>query len=309
MADPPVDRSGLLLHFTPGTIAYAGHYLHEHSHPVHTHDFLEIAVVTGGEGVHVSPAGRQRLAVGDVVLLRPGVWHGYEECRRLDLYNCCFSAELLHRELAWVREDPLLGHLLWTGPYPLQRHGMLTTRLPPAALIECAEHLDALDRLRDRPRHRGDIIGRLLLVLGCLARAAARDADDVPEQAAGPGHLAVARAIRLMEEAPDRQWTLAELAAELHLTRGHLVRRFKAATGLPPMAYLSRFRVELAAALLRHTDQSITQIGEAVGWADANNFARRFKAHYGLTASTYRARFGALQRARRAPRADGDGRG
>ena len=69
------------------------------------------------------------------------------------------------------------------------------------------------------------------------------------------------------------------------------MRRFKAATGLPPMAYLSRLRVESAAALLLHTDQSITQIGEAVGWPDANYFARRFKAHYGLSASAYRARF------------------
>jgi hypothetical protein len=72
---------------------------------VHTHSFLEIAVVTGGEGVHVSLAGRQPLHVGDVILLRPGVWHGYEECRHLDLYNCCFSTELLRRELAWTRED------------------------------------------------------------------------------------------------------------------------------------------------------------------------------------------------------------
>jgi AraC family L-rhamnose operon transcriptional activator RhaR len=97
--------------------------------------------------------------------------------------------------------------------------------------------------------------------------------------------------MRLMEAAPERPWTLAELADELHLTRGYLVRRFKASTGLPPMAYLSRFRVEMAAAMLLHDDLSITQIGEAVGWADANYFARRFKAHYGMSASAYRSHF------------------
>ncbi|MGW0810733.1 helix-turn-helix domain-containing protein [Nonomuraea sp. NPDC002799] len=292
MAEPPVDRSGRLLHFTAGTLAYAGHYLHERSHPIHTHSFFEIAMVTGGEGVHVSLAGERRLAVGDVILLRPGVWHGYEECRRLDLYNCCFSTEMLQRELGWIREDPLLSHLLWTGPYSLQRRGMLTIRLPPEALAECAGHLDALDRLRREPPglHRGDVIGRLLLFLGCLARSLAGKRGDTFGPT-GPNHPAVVRATRLMEAAPDHHWTLAELAAELHLTRGYLVRLFKATTGLPPMAHLSRFRVELAAVLLLHTDQSITRIGEAVGWPDANNFARRFKAHYGLNASTYRARF------------------
>jgi AraC family L-rhamnose operon transcriptional activator RhaR len=48
---------------------------------------------------------------------------------------------------------------------------------------------------------------------------------------------------------------------------------------------------ETASAMLLHTDQPVTQIGLTVGWPDQNYFARRFKAHYGLAASTDRARF------------------
>src|SRR4051812_15049508 len=107
MAEPPVANSRTLLHLTDGSLAYAGHYLHEDAHPVHTHSFVEVAVMIAGEGVHHSLAGRRQLAVGDVLLLRPGAWHGYEQCRRLDLYNCCFPIELLQRELAWTRDDPL----------------------------------------------------------------------------------------------------------------------------------------------------------------------------------------------------------
>jgi AraC family L-rhamnose operon transcriptional activator RhaR len=288
----PIDDAGGLLYITDGSLAYAGHYLHEHSHPVHTHSFVEIAVVTGGVGAHRSLAGRQQLAVGDVILLRPGVWHGYEDCLRLDMYNCCFSTDLLLRELAWTREDPLLGYLLWTGPHSMQRRGMLTTRLGPADLADCVGHLDALDRLRHRPvvLHRGDIIGRLSLFLSYLARSVAQGRDDLGAPT-GPTHPAVVRAMRLLEARLAHQWTLSELATALHLTPGYLVRLFKSATGLPPMAYLSRHRVETAAALLLHTDDPITQIGQAVGWSDQNYFARRFKAHYGLSASAYRARF------------------
>jgi AraC family transcriptional regulator, L-rhamnose operon transcriptional activator RhaR len=57
------------------------------------------------------------------------------------------------------------------------------------------------------------------------------------------------------------------------------------------MAYLSRHRMETAAAQLLHTDDPITQIAQSVGWPDQNYFARRFPAHYGLTAATYRNRF------------------
>jgi AraC family L-rhamnose operon transcriptional activator RhaR len=292
MIDPPVEQSHGLLYFTGGSLAYAGHYLHEQVHPEHTHSFLEIAVMAGGEGVHCSLAGRLPLRVGDVILLRPGVWHGYEECRRLDMFNCCFSTELLLRELAWTREDPLLGYLLWTGPYAMQRRGMLTTRLDQVLLDECVQHLDALDRLRFQPigPYRGDVLGRLSLFLSCLARAVASDRDDTGT-AAGPTHPAVVQAMRLMESSLAYRWTLTELADRLHLAPGYLVRLFKSATGLPPMAYLSRYRVETAAAQLLHTDDPITQIAQSVGWPDQNYFARRFRAHYGLTASTYRERF------------------
>ena len=57
------------------------------------------------------------------------------------------------------------------------------------------------------------------------------------------------------------------------------------------MAYLAQIRAEHAAVALLHSDEPITSIGRAVGWPDQNYFARRFKAHYGLSATTYRKRF------------------
>jgi AraC family L-rhamnose operon transcriptional activator RhaR len=57
------------------------------------------------------------------------------------------------------------------------------------------------------------------------------------------------------------------------------------------MAYLAKRRVETAAEMLPHGDESMSEIGEAVGWPDQNYFARRFKAHFGLSGTTYRERF------------------
>ncbi|WP_344590361.1 AraC family transcriptional regulator [Actinomadura vinacea] len=292
MSSPPVEEIKGLVYITDGSLAYAGHHFHEDGHPVHTHSFVEIAVVTGGRGIHKSLTGRRNLEVGDVILLRPGVWHGYEECCGLDLYNCCLNTGLLQRELSWTREDPLLGYLLWTGPNSMQRRGMLTTHLDPQAFEECVVHLDGLAQLRHQPvgRHRGDIIGRLSLFLSHIARAVASDRADMPG-GEGPAHPAVLEAMHLLESRLAHKWTLDELAEELHLTPRYLIRLFKAATGLPPMTYLAQHRVEKAASLLLHTDQPITQVAQSVGWADQNYFARRFKAHYGLTATTYRRRF------------------
>jgi AraC family L-rhamnose operon transcriptional activator RhaR len=290
MENPPLGTEQGLFHFTDGALADAIPYLHDHDSPVHTHSFVEIAFTVSGAGVHSCLNGKQEVRAGDVILLRPGVWHGYESCSQLSVYNCCFSSELLRRELSWVREDPLLGYLLWAGPYSSSARGMLTAALDPATFRECLTHLDALAALRRRPqqRHRGDVIGRLSLLFSQIGQAVARTDQSLDEAAV---HPAVGRVMRLLEADLVRQWTLAELADEVHLTPGHIVRLFKGATGLTPMGYLAQVRAEHAAVLLLHSDEPVTGIGRAVGWPDQNYFARRFKAHYGLSATTYRKRF------------------
>lgn len=287
-----MDTSRDLFHFTDGAQAYAGRYLHRQDNPLHTHSFMEIAFTVGGQATHHCLAGRRTLETRDVVLLRPGVWHGYEDCRELELYNCCFSSELLRRELSWMRDDPLLGYLLWAGPYASHGRGTLAFRLEPDTFHACVRQLESLSALRHLSpgEYRGDLIGRLTLLFGALARSVASTADTQSARLQ-PSHPSVGKVMRLFEADIARHWTLAELADHLHLAPGYLVRVFKAATGLPPIAYLAQLRVEHAAVLLLHTDEPVTSVGRAVGWPDQNYFARRFKAHYGLNATTYRQRF------------------
>ena len=292
--DLPMDTSRALFHFNDHVLTYAGHFRHDEEQQRHSHSFVEIAFVLSGEGVHRSVAGRQPLAPGDVILMRPGLWHGYDECRRLALYNCCFSSELLHRELAWTREDPMLGYLLWTGPCSDSSGGMLTVHLEPETLAECRTQLAALEALWQLPvqEYHGDIIGQLALLLSTLARTVMRVYGS-PLDEVDMIHPAVGHAMQLLETRLADRWTVTELAEELYLAPGYLHRLFKAATGQPPMAYLGRLRAERAADLLLHSEEPVACIGRAVGWPDQNYFARRFLAHYGLSATAYRAKFSA----------------
>jgi len=278
MAAEVLNESRGTLSLTSGLRVHAGRYRHDAAVPAHTHGFAELVVVLAGSGVHASRSGRRTLRVGDALLLRPGLCHSYEDCEGLELYNCCFNPELLQRELAWMREDPLLGRLLWANAEEAQG------TLEAAALAECVGHLDALAGLDARLSHRADLVGRLSLVLGLAARTLVE-----PE---GPGaHPAVLAAVRLLEDRPTQPWTVDGIGAELHLSPGYLARVFKEATGLPPMAYLARHRVETAAGLLLHTDLPVGRIAREVGWADPNLFARRFRAHLGMSPTAYRARF------------------
>jgi AraC family L-rhamnose operon transcriptional activator RhaR len=260
--------------------------------PPHDHDFMEIALVVEGSGRHCSMLGEQALRAGDVFVLRPGVWHSYEDCRNLIVYNCSFPLELLHRELTVAMQDPAINYLFWSGPLSLGRRGLMTFPLCDASLRQCETHLDAMLRLAGEPvQSRIERLGHLLLFLGLLARGLGSEHRCAIEYSPRV-HAAVKEAMHLLENDPAHEWTLPELASRLHLDKCHLARIFKAGTGFSPMAFLARCRAERAAALLLRSDLPVNGVALQVGWPDPNYFARRFKVHFGLSASQYRAQFG-----------------
>lgn len=270
--------------------------VHDGDVPLHDHDFYEIAVVMGGVGVHRTIHGESPIAGGDVFILHPGQWHAYERTRQLRLCNCLIGIELLTREIGWARTDPVLGPLLPSrlgGPEQAlvnAGQGILRLHLPPMALAELMQELDALRHLlnhSDPVQARAEAIARVLLVLTHLSRAHAASPETRAERSReADGN--VLSAIEAMEERLDHDWGLVELAKMLGLNRSYLVRLFKRHTGQSPMAWLARRRAEKAAVLLLTTDKAIATVGREVGWHDPNYFARRFRAAFGISARQYR---------------------
>ena len=257
--------------------------------PAHDHEFFEIALMAGGRGVHRSVYVAQPVRAGDAFILKPGAWHTYEGCVALKVYNCYFGAELLERELASLASDPAMNYLFRGGPKSLEALGIISFRLEPEALRACQGHIEAIVRCDDPIYGHIERVGHLLLLLGQLARGMGAGQRVASESA--PRHPAVGEALRLLDEGFAIAWSLEELARRVHLAPAYLVRLFKRETGRAPMAYLARCRAERAAALLLGTARSVHEIGEAVGWDDPNYFARRFRGHFGVSATEYRERF------------------
>jgi AraC-like DNA-binding protein len=82
-----------------------------------------------------------------------------------------------------------------------------------------------------------------------------------------------------------------DLARAAGLSRAHFSREFRRAFGESPYAYLLTRRLERAAALLRNTDRSITEICFAVGLHSLGSFTTSFTRAYGMPPSAYRAGF------------------
>ena len=73
-----------------------------------------------------------------------------------------------------------------------------------------------------------------------------------------------------------------ELARQAGLGTTQFKKRFREQLGISPMQYITRERMEKARALLSHTDLSVQQIAEQIGYADVSAFSRRFSQHFGL---------------------------
>lgn len=101
---------------------------------------------------------------------------------------------------------------------------------------------------------------------------------------------AIARALALVHERPAAPWTVEALAREVNLSRATLARRFTELVGDPPLAYLTRWRLELAARRLRDTTDPIAAVARSVGYSSEYAFARAFARTRGQPPGRYRRR-------------------
>lgn len=257
----------------------------------HNHGFIEIAIILAGNPLHLSAAGKARLQRGGLAVVLPGAWHAFEQMQQTEIINCCFAPEILRREAAWMKDDPGLDHLLWSGPRSNESPGVLLESLDESALQKTLARLESLAQVIQDPKaqSRTVVIGALQMVLGELAwhvGAGITPSPQIPD--------AVLQAIRLLDTEMNHAWTLPKLAARIYLDPCHFDRLFKTHVGRPPMAYLARCRAERAAAMLLATTQPVAEVGQAVGWCDPNHFARRFRSFFGTSPTHYRTHFRSL---------------
>lgn len=101
---------------------------------------------------------------------------------------------------------------------------------------------------------------------------------------------AIGRALARMHARIAHPWTAEELAAEALLSRSAFAERFAQRLGVPPMTYLTTWRMQVAAQQLRETPRAIAQIAADVGYESEASFTRAFKREIGVAPGEYRRR-------------------
>jgi len=116
--------------------------------------------------------------------------------------------------------------------------------------------------------------------------------DSLPEQTKGwLGALRdrhVGRAISMLHAEPAESWTLESLGSRVGLSRSALHERFVAFAGLPPMQYLTHWRMQCGARLLREGHATVAAVAQEVGYDSEAAFARAFKRATGQPPAAWR---------------------
>lgn len=174
----------------------------------------------------------------------------------------------------------------------------LCRSLPALLVVRLDPSLDALvryavaDALDDSPGTAG-LRGRLaeLLFLGALRLHLRELPADAAGWLAGLRDPLVSRALHAMHAQPSRDWSVTALARVSASSRSALATRFRELIGEPPMHYLTRLRMRLAAQKLSESRCSVASVAEEVGYDSSAAFQRAFKRHFEQPPAAWRRQF------------------
>jgi AraC-like DNA-binding protein len=134
------------------------------------------------------------------------------------------------------------------------------------------------------------VLDRLLdlLLIAVLRTWFSRPEAGAPGWYRAQGDPIVGRAIRMLHHNPAHPWTVASLAKETGVSRAAFARRFTDLVGEPPMAFLTNWRLALAADLLREPSATVGAVARQVGYGSSFALSTAFKRVRGMSPQGFR---------------------
>ncbi|MCC6581693.1 MAG: helix-turn-helix domain-containing protein [Phycisphaeraceae bacterium] len=261
----------------------------------HGHDYHEIAFVREGSATHLTAEGRAPLRRGCVLVVPPGLVHGFESQHTFVLINVYYLAEWLLAELSPRNDREGLAPLfLGSSLFPCSPRGpILQIELDAAGMSDCLRELEGIAAELDQTTpSRLYLKAMFLKCLVLLGRAMASQ----PGRPRGPAHRPEVRMVLDgIEQALDnsQMFHVGDVARPLGFSAAYITRLFKHDTGSNPQQHFQFRRIQRACAQLLHPRPSVTDIAHALGFADAAHFSRMFRRFQNCSPRAWRRRHAA----------------
>ena len=228
----------------------------------------EFVWIMQGEAIYRCDGVDANAPAGSIVLCRPGTTDGFLWDRNRETRHAFFHFGVISLPPAWAASE-----------WPRSAPPMEADLLPPLFRF-------VLKRLS-----LGDSEQVRLTIANMLA--VYRSGDRSTDLAGQPTKSTVVGVVceyirRRIEDAPTEPISLSDLADVAHVTPAHLCRLFQTALGESPARIARNARLDRAAALVTHSNYTITEIADLCGYANPFHFSRRFKEAFGQSPSTVR---------------------
>jgi AraC-like DNA-binding protein len=293
-AVPAIDTLERAVHLlAPGTERVIGYHL----------------VTAGRAAVRVEGVEDALVSAGDIVILPHGEPHTISNGAPSKLLD---SSSALSRWLAGDVTTMRLGgggevtHFV-CGYFGCERHAarLFLAGLPSVITISVREDTadpwleNAIQHLLGEAMSRTSggavLLSRMAeaLFIEALRRYMQRLPPEQRGWLAGARDPVVGAVLALLHRQPSYPWSMAELAAKVGASRSVIAERFLLFLGDPPLTYLARWRLQLAAKLLQTTQKTVLHIAADVGYESEAAFNRAFKREFGLPPAQYRRKLAA----------------
>lgn len=272
---------------------------------IHTHDFIEIAYVAQGAGLHSVNGRTYKTSAGDLFVINFNVPHGFFPLREggahPEVYNCIFMPEFLDLSLFSAESfEEITSSFLFKSlfgqeslPLPdLKLRGEEKRRIQALFLRMHGEYRER--RIGYSDLLRAYLIELIVAIFRCKeeqlraepAPQAQPHGADSPAQA--KNRELIENAVDYMKEHYDSRITLSSLAMHSFISKNYFSRLFRETTGIPFSDYIQQLRVAQACRLLRQTSRTVADIADGVGFGDLKFFYEVFKKITGTTPGDYR---------------------
>ncbi len=245
------------------------HYV-QHAYPRHSHDYYVICIIDSGQQSFWHEGREHFTRPGGVILINPGAVHTGEAAGAGG-----FSMRSIYPTVAQMQAAVfgLTGRHQDLPQFTRVRVDDSWARASVSALhTALARSASLLERE-----------GRLTWTLAQLFR---RYGELRTLPALTNERQAVAKARRYIDEHFSEGISLAELAAHVSLSPYHLLRTFRAETGLPPHAYLDNVRIRHAERLIA-AGKPLAEVSAETGFSSQSHLTHRFRKIIGVTPGQY----------------------
>jgi AraC family L-rhamnose operon transcriptional activator RhaR/AraC family L-rhamnose operon regulatory protein RhaS len=250
----------------------------------HDHEFSEIAIVTRGEALHLGSRQKEKISVGDVLLLHPGSIHAFDYTKDFSLVNIIYDAQKIPIPILDGYDLSLLELILMHKPKDINTGVTPVTKLDDKTLQKVIKLVNELDSELKSCKAGCQFLSMALFmeIIICIARRA---------QIMTVQHdklFLVGDAINYINEHYREKITLSDIAKKAKMSKRSLSRHFKNACGLSPISYVNHIRLNCAAELLMTTNRGIDEISMECGFKEINYFIRVFKDRFKQTPHRFR---------------------